>query len=278
MKKTAPHYLLITEAKTIIDPREDDQATSRRSGHWRFVLEQMGVEARIEVADEEPNVFGERLQLLAVVRGLESLEQPSRVTLLTSSRYVGQGIRQGMSQWRSNQWRWERFGKMTLIKDHDLWRRVDHALQFHSLECRIWDLSRLTPHTAAASTSPNFPTAFPTANSPFTHRPSLSNPRIRRSNVIRPHGDRSATDRKPIQPLGFSTQNADAEAGRDIIRVRDTSPSKSANLESAEPDVEAKRQKPPCENQQLKNCADQINSMARVKPPRAGRAYGYAVN
>ena len=73
MKNSAPHYLLITEAKTIIDPREDDRATSRRSGHWRFVLEQMGVEARIEVADEEPNVFGERLQLLAVVRGLESV-------------------------------------------------------------------------------------------------------------------------------------------------------------------------------------------------------------
>jgi len=68
MKNTAPHYLLITEAKTIIDSREDDPGMSRRSGHWRFVLEQMGVEARIEVADDEPDVFGERLDVASIMR------------------------------------------------------------------------------------------------------------------------------------------------------------------------------------------------------------------
>lgn len=269
MKKTAPHYLLITEAKTIIDPREDAQATSRRSGHWRFVLEQMGVEARIEVADEEPNVFGERLQLLAVVRGLESLEQPSRVTLLTSSRYVGQGIRQGISQWQANQWRWERFGKMTLIKNHDLWRRVHHALQFHSLECRILDLSRLASHATAASADPT----FPSLNAPSSDRPHH---RLRRSNVIRPHGDHSATDRKPIEPLDFSRPTPSSRPQKELIRVR-----KSSETTSKEPETSSTTELntgSQCENHRRIDCVQKITSMAHVKPPRAGRAYGYAVN
>jgi ribonuclease HI len=280
MKNTAPHYLLITEAKTIIDPREDEQATSRRSGHWRFVLEQMGVDARIEVADDEPNVIGERLELLAVVRGLESLEQPSRVTLLTSSRYVGRGIRQGMSQWRSNQWRWERFGKMTLIKNHDLWRRVDHALLYHSLECRIWDLSRLTPHASAASAKKSFHSLGTPSSVSFHHH-------RRRTNVIRPHGDDMATDRKPIMPLDFAdrtnpTSRSGASSSRpEIVLVGDTgstvakkSKPESPETETSTPALGTQRKK-----QQPSGCIHPThNNMARVKPPRAGRAYGYAVN
>ena len=279
MKNTAPHYLLITEAKTIIEPREDEQATSRRSGRWRFVLEQMGVDARIEVADDEPNVIGERLELLAVVRGLESLEQPSRVTLLTSSRYVGRGIRQGMSQWRSNQWRWERFGKMTLIKNHDLWRRVDHTLLYHSLECRVWDLSRLSPHATAASAKSSFHSLG---------TPSLANVNHhrRRTNVIRPHGDDLATDRKPVAPLDFTdrtnrtNRTAATNSRPEIVLVRDTgSPTaEKPKLESSDVETNPPAPRTQCEKHQRTDCVHPTNNMARVKPPRAGRAYGYAVN
>jgi ribonuclease HI len=266
MKNTAPHYLLITEAKTIIDSREEGRATPRRSGQWRFVLEQMGVEARIEVADEEPNVFGERLELLAVVRGLESLEQSSRVTLLTDSRYVGRGIRQGMNQWRSNQWRWERFGRMTLIKNHDLWRRVDRTLQFHSLECRILDLGRLTSHVTAASTS------LAQDQTHAVTKSRIDSPH-RRSNVIRPHGDRVATIRKPIEPQPF------ADAG--TIRVSSKAAEPTDELKNSNITPNFKRQeivKSGCNVLQSRQVSHKRETMALVKPPRAGRAYGYAVN
>jgi len=275
MKNSAPHYLLITEAKTIIDPREG-QATPRRSGRWRFVLEQMGVEARIEVADDEPNVFGERLELLAVVRGLESLEQLSRVTLLTSSRYVARGIRQGMSQWRMNDWRWERFGKMALVKNHDLWRRVDHALQFHSLECRIWDLSRLSSHTTAASTDPS----TSPSPSPFPQRPhflSQANRSKRRSNVIRPRGVDSATDRKPVEPVPLLDQQTFLDSNENSIQVAETTAAKSVSIISQGATKESVTNLK-CNNHQRTECVHELNTLARVKPPREGRAYGYAVN
>ena len=86
--------------------------------------------------------------LLTVVRALESLDQPSRVTLLGCTRYVAQGIQFGLADWRENQWRWECFGEMVSVRDADLWQRMDHVLQFHQVECgqRRFD----APHNQAA--------------------------------------------------------------------------------------------------------------------------------
>ena len=86
-------------------------------------------------ADVEPDVWGERLDLLTVVRALESLDQPSRVTLVGCTRYVEQGIQYGLAEWRDNGWRWEYFGQMVPVRDADLWQRMDQILQFHRVEC-----------------------------------------------------------------------------------------------------------------------------------------------
>ena len=99
------------------------------------MLQPIGGDQFLVAADVEPGTRGNRLELLAVVRGLEALEQPSRVTLLTRSRYVNRGIRRGLSQWRERKWRWERFGQLVPIRDRDLWQRVDRALEFHRVEC-----------------------------------------------------------------------------------------------------------------------------------------------
>ena len=127
---TAPpaHFLLFTEA-TIDD---------RTGGTWRFVLEHVGAGEALSASDFENVECAERLELFAVVRGLEALEQPAKVTLVTKSRYVGRGLKRGLADWRANGWHWERFGRVVLVRDHDLWRRVDRALQFHQVECRLW--------------------------------------------------------------------------------------------------------------------------------------------
>ena len=127
MKVPAPHFLLYAQARA--------EAAQANGGQWRFVLESADGSSRLEAADEEP-ASPQRLELLAIVRGLEALDQPSRVTLVTGSRYVSRGIRFGLAQWREDGWQWERYGEMSPIKDDDLWRRVDQALQFHDVECK----------------------------------------------------------------------------------------------------------------------------------------------
>jgi ribonuclease HI len=125
-------FVLLTE--TYPEPGENI------GGQWRFVLQQTDGKNRLEVSDSEPGICGERLQLLAVVRGLEAIDGMAHVTLVTSSRYVVHGIRFGLEQWREDEWQWERFGEMTQISNCDLWRRIDRALSFHTVECRVWRL------------------------------------------------------------------------------------------------------------------------------------------
>ncbi len=145
--KTAPHYLLLTgsqqnlPAETSTTGQLPQQDICSGGGRWHFVLEPIGQGHRIEADEVEPDVAGERLNLLAVVRGIEALEQPSQVTLITPSKYVGRGIRSGIAFWREHNWHWERFGEMTPVKHDDLWKRIDRAMRYHKVDCRIWSMS-----------------------------------------------------------------------------------------------------------------------------------------
>jgi ribonuclease HI len=133
MISASPRYLLFS------DPTEGVE-----TGHWRFVLRHANGSQRLVAEDVEPGVGGDRLELLTIVRGLEALEQPSCVTLMTSSTYVREGIRRGLAEWRKNGWRWECFGQMVPVKNLDLWQRVDRAMQFHQVDCRTYRID--PPH------------------------------------------------------------------------------------------------------------------------------------
>jgi ribonuclease HI len=166
MSVPAPHFLLFSEARRAAAVAACATACDdgQMIGQWRFVLESLDGAAKLEVCDDEPEAEGERLDLLAVVRGLEALDQPSRVTLVTQSQYVSRGLRYGLDEWRENGWQWERFGQMAPVKNGDLWQRVDRALAFHEVECRTWRFDRSAddldqtplrpPQTAAPVTEP----------------------------------------------------------------------------------------------------------------------------
>ncbi|REK10289.1 MAG: hypothetical protein DWQ37_16955 [Planctomycetota bacterium] len=153
MKAATPHYLLFSES-----------SPDAQRQQWRFVLQSIDGSEQLEAADVEPDAYGERLELLAVVRGLEALEQPSRVTLVTPSSYVNRGLTYGLQEWRSNNWRWEHYGDMVPVKNRDLWQRVDRALGFHDLECRTWRFD--LPHTNQLS----HPSGARDKEAPRSHR------------------------------------------------------------------------------------------------------------
>ena len=165
MLKTAPHYLLLTE--TDYDPTD-----SHLGGRWRFVLEPMNCDVdRIEVSERESDVWGERLQLLSVVRGVEALEQPSKLTLITSSAYVGKRIRKGFQSWIDKDWRWESFGALKPVKDADLWKRIHAAMEIHSIECRLWQFGTRhqtnSPEAAEMNSWNRFDTPHPKLRRPY---------------------------------------------------------------------------------------------------------------
>ena len=136
-----PHFLLFAEAR--IKWEADEEV-----GSWRFQLQSLDGDDHFSAAGAERFTSQNRLEVLAVLRGLEALDQPSRVTLLSGSRYVQRALRRGLEQWERNNWQWERFGRRVTVSNHDLWRRVSHALRFHRIECRLWRVD--AEHTPAA--------------------------------------------------------------------------------------------------------------------------------
>jgi ribonuclease HI len=139
----SPHFLLYSEAF----------AAGDGASRWRFVLQSVGSDDQFAAGDLEFDSRISRLELLAVVRGLEALDQPSHLTLLTRSRYVTRGIRRELDGWRDRKWHWERFERHVPMRDHDLWRRVDRALQFHDVTCITWPIAAQSPWSAVADAS-----------------------------------------------------------------------------------------------------------------------------
>lgn len=119
------HYLLWTDAWLESEP-----------AMWRFLLQMPDGTKVLEAADSEPGTRVSRLELLAAVRGLEAIDAPARVTLFTPSRYVWRGFVEGLDHWRRHDWNWESFGRMTPIRNLDLWQRIDRIRSIHQVECR----------------------------------------------------------------------------------------------------------------------------------------------
>lgn len=125
MRESTPQYLLATGSRSDIE-----------GGRWQFILRSADRKFEIAESDFEANHFGDRVALLAVVRGLEAIPEPSRVILLTPSRYILNGIRHGLCAWEDQGFKVERLGRRTAVRNHDLWSRVAHAQQFHRISAK----------------------------------------------------------------------------------------------------------------------------------------------
>ena len=116
-------YLLVCEANS----------TNLSDGIWRFSLETADGEQVFSAEDTEMGDLN-RLSLLAAVRGLESIEGPSSVTLVSNNRYLIRSLSDSLPRWRQNDFTWEHFGHRVDVQHADLWRRIDRAIQIHRVE------------------------------------------------------------------------------------------------------------------------------------------------
>lgn len=75
-----------------------------------------------------------RMELLAVIRGLEALKEPCRVTLYSDSKYVVDAITEGWAvSWQKNGWK-RKGGK---AQNPDLWEKLLALLDVHTVTC-VW--------------------------------------------------------------------------------------------------------------------------------------------
>ncbi|WP_096618984.1 ribonuclease HI [Candidatus Enterovibrio altilux] len=71
-----------------------------------------------------------RMELLAAIVGLTCLKEPCNVTLTTDSQYVRLGITQWIHNWKNRGWKTT---NNTLVKNADLWKRLDTEVKQHTI-------------------------------------------------------------------------------------------------------------------------------------------------
>jgi ribonuclease HI len=100
-------------------------------GGWAFVLHHPASGKRREGFGAEGETTNNRMELLAVIRGLEALKRPVHVELLTDSVYVGKGLTEWLPKWKRQGWRRREKDRWAPVKNEDLWRRLDALLAKH---------------------------------------------------------------------------------------------------------------------------------------------------
>lgn len=71
-----------------------------------------------------------RMELMAAISALEALERPSKLTLVTDSNYVKDGLTKWIFGWKTNGWK---TAAKKPVKNEDLWKRLDAANARHEV-------------------------------------------------------------------------------------------------------------------------------------------------
>jgi len=97
-------------------------------GGWGVVLRYGSHEK--ELYGGEPDTTNNRMELMAAIKGLESLTRGCKVRVTTDSVYVRSGITEWLPNWKKRGWK-TAAGKP--VKNLDLWQRLDQAAQAHDV-------------------------------------------------------------------------------------------------------------------------------------------------
>lgn len=97
-------------------------------GGYAAILQCGDLEKVIQGA--EPDTTNYRMELMAVVKGLEALTKPCQVTVVSDSNNVVQGANEWMPGWIANNWRNSR---NKAVEHSDLWQQIHEHMQEHDI-------------------------------------------------------------------------------------------------------------------------------------------------
>ncbi|QDV61258.1 ribonuclease HI [Crateriforma conspicua] len=105
-------------------------------GGWAFILRCGSTGKQVERSGGDNPTTNNKMELMAVIKGLELLKEPCDVTLHADSTYVGQGINSWMAGWKRRGWKRKDGSKLVPVKNVELWKRLDELMQTHRVKFR----------------------------------------------------------------------------------------------------------------------------------------------
>ncbi|MGB4102093.1 MAG: ribonuclease HI [Alphaproteobacteria bacterium] len=101
-------------------------------GGWGALLRWNGHEK--ELSGYHPETTNNRMELMAAIMALESVNRPALIKLYTDSNYVKDGITKWIGGWIKRGWK---TADKSPVKNQDLWERLNAARAAHDVEF-IW--------------------------------------------------------------------------------------------------------------------------------------------
>jgi ribonuclease HI len=84
-----------------------------------------------EISGYSPETTNNRMELRAVIAGLEALKRPSQVRVVTDSNYVFKGITTWIHTWQRKNWL---SSSKRPVLNRDLWERLLRASKPHTID------------------------------------------------------------------------------------------------------------------------------------------------
>ncbi len=97
-------------------------------GGWAAILRFNG--QKKELSGVEPATTNNRMEMTAVLEGLNALKEPCEISIEIDSQYVKNGIRQWMVGWKRKGWK---TASGQPVKNKDLWLKLDEAVSRHTV-------------------------------------------------------------------------------------------------------------------------------------------------
>lgn len=79
----------------------------------------------------ESHTTNNRMELTAVIKGLEALTKSCDVTVTTDSKYVLGGITEWLANWKNRNWK---TANKKPVQNVELWKRLDELVQQHEVQ------------------------------------------------------------------------------------------------------------------------------------------------
>lgn len=98
-------------------------------GGWGALLNYNGSEKELKGFD--PETTNNRMELMAVIEALKSLNRDCSIELNTDSKYVLQGINDWIVNWKKNGWK---TAAKKPVKNVDLWQQLDEQTSRHDIK------------------------------------------------------------------------------------------------------------------------------------------------
>jgi ribonuclease HI len=107
--------------------------TNTGSGGWAFLLRHTETGRETSIAGKEDDSTNNRMELSAVIEGLKRLDRRCEVHLVSDSKYVLDGLRTWIHNWKKNGWK---KADKKPVKNQDLWMQLDelrnrHKIRYH---------------------------------------------------------------------------------------------------------------------------------------------------